>query len=864
MSGAAVRWLKGRSLAANALRAADNGDPDSAIALASEIVALAEGRPALAKSVLVGALASGVAIMKAEEPTGDQMDAASSNIQAAIDLIEHVDPDFAKQLLPNLFAARMAIDAITANHSRLTADLAALEDAWADLVTDRALMSAATAFSQAWTIWLGSLASAGWALLTQLRISDARRVLQLVLKISTSEGDVKITYMASVLLALTAMLLNDREAASVNSQRATSLAGARAQFRTPLPQETADLLVVTLGQVRSWIDEEAGELQRAAQELSDVRREIGDGTNIRRTAMLLATGLELRFILRTSDVNHARDFANAVGVADLYSGAAGAVLAGPLVRLANEEGSFQYAASIVARLEVDFAWQVPFSLIAEFLGDMAIACARNGEDHRALQCVLRAAEAMSVLGGGVLTPHERRVAIVARRRLLETCLFAVTLVSAGSASAHSAIAIMQAWREGTLRELVLSSSIPLSPVAQSLLVELRSSLRAVESSLGGFDIHELTSRIEELRRKLSAAVGAGYASVLMPRPVTRREVPVLLGSWTVTATVIDVDGRVRLVSAISEPSGRMWLRSTRLRAGTVKLLGVLARRFDPILSSMVSSFEELWQVARVELAIALGVDLMQKRADGERVLFDVDGQLRNIPIAALGSKGELLIKRREILHAPFVPPADSRPVQSMRDVPMVLMLASESARGEVENLRRLEALGVLHLTLVVDPAALRFALADETFDLLILSSHGEGVGMGYRFTAEEGEPLFVHDLLGLRIPARVIAASCFSGSDGEVDVTGLLATLHARGAQEVLSSLWAVPARETSMLVQGVLEQLLAKSSLGQALAYAQKRFIAENAGRRDIYWWAGLTVSSVVVGLSSDESVSRSGAFAL
>lgn len=103
------------------------------------------------------------------------------------------------------------------------------------------------------------------------------------------------------------------------------------------------------------------------------------------------------------------------------------------------------------------------------------------------------------------------------------------------------------------------------------------------------------------------------------------------------------------------------------------------------------------------------------------------------------------------------------------------------------------------------------------------------------------------DLKGTRL---AVLSACETGL-GDLEATGgvvgLRRAFHVAGSQAVLASLWQVPDRDTSVLMQGFFKSLAESRDVGSALQATQRRHIETRRRRFGVahpYYWAAFTLT--------------------
>lgn len=497
---------------------------------------------------------------------------------------------------------------------------------------------------------------------------------------------------------------------------------------------------------------------------------------------------------------------------------------------------------------------------------VAASAAAVGEPAEALGYLERITAAMALVSGGRLPAGIRRTVLETRVSARDTCLRTVAAVAQldPRRAAQVALQCADTWRETTLAGAVGADLGPLPAAVRDLIEQIERATAATEGGeqasgglrLAGTDTDGATpsaTRVAELREELGQAIGVSLAQLLVPAP---RSAPLIAtGEQEALLSVTAFDGRpgdgtVHLVASWQLPDGSAGVREAPIGPAAVTLLRQLAAglSFDGL--DDLEDWHDAWEEVAAELAAAiLPGPLRTWLADGSAltIRYALDGMLGNLPLIALPlGDGRRVVDVAAVNRVPFLRAVErsGRPSPAPPRV-LAYLYGTEGAATERRRLEHLDRAGRIELHLSPSLGDVLPLLSGGEFDVLILSCHGSGSGLGFRFhdDAPSGEQLFAHQLLDVRVPPLVVAASCFSGAEGAVDITGVLATLISRGAESVVAGSWALPDEDTAELLTAFYDLLDAPGTVAQRLRAAQ----AASAGEaRQVPSWAGLTCTTL------------------
>lgn len=480
----------------------------------------------------------------------------------------------------------------------------------------------------------------------------------------------------------------------------------------------------------------------------------------------------------------------------------------------------------------------------------------------ALEWADRATQAMRWLSGsGELETWRRASLLVSTESSRDVCL-GVALAGRRHAPARSARLAMEAanaWRENALAAIVgeVPSKLPSDVLAVAAQITELCRARQVSTPTDAEGPTEKQTsayrdeRLLELRNQLGHRLGSIFARFRVPIHDLVSEPPE--GTVWVSVTALpDTGGSRRICTAWWRRGQQPELVETLLPAAVTAIFDELARGLNPDTNKDVLDWQQRWVSAGTMIAGAIIPHGLRGVIEGEpcsRVHLVLDGELSNVPVAALPlSEGRLLFETAFVSRGPLLW-APAQPVFNGGGVPRVLAyLYSERLNGspvssvqERNKLMELHASGQLHVSFADSLADIPALLSANQYDVLTLSSHGDGSGMEFHFLEDTtNSELFAHDFLQVFVPPLVIAAACRSGTQGAVDIRGLLATLHARGAAEIISGNWDLPEESTSVLLAALYEQLARPGDATEKLT----RVLRMRADPANPYEWAGLVVN--------------------
>lgn len=497
---------------------------------------------------------------------------------------------------------------------------------------------------------------------------------------------------------------------------------------------------------------------------------------------------------------------------------------------------------------------LPDSLV-KVLPSAAAAAAESGEPAVALSYVERAAAAMAALSGGRLPAWRRSTLFTSRQESRDRCLEVAASASAAGPDRAGILALQVAevWRESTLASLLTHRLEDLTGGLQEIFEDIEKLTNAsgnpgAADSSTHVDPAASEQRFAELEADVAARIGSAFAGLVVPT----RELPALkLGKEheaLLSITPLRDGDQLKVCAAWLLPDGRSGVELHALSNDAVRFTGVLGKWLPSILAGQRNDWRRAWTAAAGDLSLAiLPAPLREWIAAAHRptIRYAVDGEFAEMPFAALPLSGHLLVDVAAVNRMPFLRPFTQSASEARTGPPRMLAYLHEASKAEKDVLARLVAADRISLDVVAHLPDVLSSLSSKSYDVLALSCHGEGTGLGFHFQNDDAgsERLYTHQLLSAQIPPLVIAASCYSGRGGAADVTGLVATLLTRGATAVVSGSWSIPETESSEILTAFYELLDGTGTVAQRLRAA---VISSGLTHQNPYVWGGLVCTEI------------------
>ena len=240
----------------------------------------------------------------------------------------------------------------------------------------------------------------------------------------------------------------------------------------------------------------------------------------------------------------------------------------------------------------------------------------------------------------------------------------------------------------------------------------------------------------------------------------------------------------------------------------------------------------------------------------DTLVFVLDNDLRNLPIAAINAGDKYLIERYKIALTPGLQLLPSRPIAKDK-LEAVVGGLSEARQGfaplpgvkqEVEEIASTINTNLL-LNSEFTNQELKTALAKtKKAPILHLATHGQFssnpeetfvVTWEDKLNVTEMESLLkVREETPKLVPIELLMLSACKTATGDAKAAlGLAGVAIKSGARSTIATLWSVNDESTSMLVNEMYQQLKNTASKGEVLRQAQLKLIKSEAYSHPYYW---------------------------
>jgi CHAT domain-containing protein len=246
----------------------------------------------------------------------------------------------------------------------------------------------------------------------------------------------------------------------------------------------------------------------------------------------------------------------------------------------------------------------------------------------------------------------------------------------------------------------------------------------------------------------------------------------------------------------------------------------------------------------------------------DTLVFVPDGPLRTIPLAALHDGERFLIERYALATTPSLTLTDPRPLT--RERPKVLTIAlTQGVQGfpplpyvadEAEALRRLFG-GTVLMDADFRVAGLERRLAEETFNIVHIATHGEFTGDVAKSFLLAFDGKVTMDRLDQFVslfrfrdePLELLTLSaCETAAGDDRAALGLAGTAVKAGARSALATLWSVNDEASSVLVTEFYRELSQpESSRASALRRAQLKLLGDPRYGHPALWAPFLLINN-------------------
>lgn len=271
--------------------------------------------------------------------------------------------------------------------------------------------------------------------------------------------------------------------------------------------------------------------------------------------------------------------------------------------------------------------------------------------------------------------------------------------------------------------------------------------------------------------------------------------------------------------------------------------------------------KELGQTVYNWLIQPIKADLDQSQAD--TLVFVLDGEMRNIPLAALYDGNQYLIEKYALALAPGMQLINTQPLQG-REIQVIAAGISEArppyppliyVKEEIERISQLVTSQVL-LDRGFTSASLREQIQALPYPIVHLATHG-------KFSSEAEKTFLLawdkeinvnqlNELLRSSEQVRpepielLVLSACETAAGDRRAALGLAGVSVQAGARSTLASLWSLDDQSTAVLIGDFYDQLVQPdTSKAKALQQAQVAMIGNPDFRHPAHWSAFVLVGN-------------------
>ncbi len=245
------------------------------------------------------------------------------------------------------------------------------------------------------------------------------------------------------------------------------------------------------------------------------------------------------------------------------------------------------------------------------------------------------------------------------------------------------------------------------------------------------------------------------------------------------------------------------------------------------------------------------------RTDIDTLVFVLDGELRNIPMAALHDGQQFLLEKYSLAVTPGLQLVNPKPIQS-ESLQVLTAGLSEARQGfsalpnvveEVEQIKATLPASAVLLNNAFTSMALAQNLAYETTPIVHLASHGK-----FSSTNEETFVLTWDDRLDIQTLNTILQTSelnqngpiellvlsaCETATGDKLAALGLAGMAVRSGASSTIATLWQVNDEATALLMTQLYTNLNNKMPKAAALRQAQLKVLNTPRFRQHPFYWA-------------------------
>lgn len=287
------------------------------------------------------------------------------------------------------------------------------------------------------------------------------------------------------------------------------------------------------------------------------------------------------------------------------------------------------------------------------------------------------------------------------------------------------------------------------------------------------------------------------------------------------------------------------------RAGLKEELKQLVSEYHSLMSTPSSQYREMSK--------RLFTSLIQDLPEKQKLIVIPDDFLFYLSFGSLiAPNNEFLIQSHELSYAQSLPIWYGLGVYPFKSlIRKVLCLTADYSRtpeiialpgAEIEAQGILEICQGVHLPAAHKKHMTEFAKEYSIYHLAMHAGLSDEKHDDAHILFSDGERLSIEEIYTLDLPLDLVVLSACNTGNGAIKsgegVQSLSRALTYAGVRSTVVSLWEVPDRETSVIMEGFYKNIKKGMHKDEALTMAKRAFLEDNPLKTHPFYWAGFTIN--------------------